>query len=188
MTARRDAKPFPGVLINPLLFEPFPRIRIVSGNKVAFFGINTLWMAERTDLAGLKEIERLDFLHVDRLQQILILGALIFLIMSIATVVATIAPRLAGHVKGLVYFGAIAARTNATEYISDVLRANQPELDSAIAHHIFEMAGICDRKQKFIRWAMWLGLIGFVAGMVWLAVVRITATPSISPTPDHWDH
>ena len=145
-------------------------------------------MAERTDLAGLKEIERLDFLHVDRLQQILILGALIFLIMSIATVVATIAPRLAGHVKGLVYFGAIAARTNATEYISDVLRANQPELDSAIAHHIFEMAGICDRKQKFIRWAMWLGLIGFVAGMVWLAVVRITATPSISPTPDHWDH
>jgi hypothetical protein len=42
VTARRDAKPFPGVLINPLLFEPFPRIRIVGGNQMTFFGINAL--------------------------------------------------------------------------------------------------------------------------------------------------
>jgi hypothetical protein len=31
---------------------------------MAFFGINTVWMAERTQLAGLKEIERLDLFGI----------------------------------------------------------------------------------------------------------------------------
>ena len=127
-------------------------------------------------------------LGLGRLQQGLIITALGSLILSIATVVSIITPRLGGHLKGLIYFGAISTRTSAADYISDVLRANQPQFDAAIAHHIYEIAVICNRKQRRIRWAILFGMIGIVVGMLWLTIHHMAATPSLNSAQDFWSH
>ena len=59
-----DPVSFARVLVNPLFFEPFARIRIVRGNEMESFRICSQRMAERADVAGLEKIERLDLLRV----------------------------------------------------------------------------------------------------------------------------
>lgn len=130
-----------------------------------------------------------NLLQIAPLQQVLIASALMLLGSSIAAVLTVIMPRLGGDFKGIVYFGAISKRATAAEYSTEVLRANRSELDSATAQHIYEIAVICTRKYKRIRWAIWLGLFGSLAGLLWLATLRIPAnTPYVDyPTLSGWN-
>jgi hypothetical protein len=74
------------------------------------------------------------------------------------------------------------------DYISDVFRASKSELDTAVAQHIYELAGICNRKQRRVRLATLAGLAGFIAGFLWLAALRVVAAPEIRWFPDIWQH
>jgi hypothetical protein len=117
-----------------------------------------------------------DFVHTPRLQQGLIISALLFLLFSLGAVIAVVTPQLGGDLRGLIYFKAISNRPTAGDYTADVLRANQPELDTAITQHIYEMAGICARKFGRVRWAILLGLCGFATGLAWLALLHTATT------------
>lgn len=112
-------------------------------------------------------------------EQCLFLATIVVLITSIGLIVSVVIPRLGGDRKGLIYFGAISHRVEGADYTEEVLRATQPEVDSAVATHIYEIARITTRKQILVRWAVLTGLVGFLLGLFWLATQHvISSSPS----------
>ena len=121
-------------------------------------------------------------------KQILLIVTIVFLLISIGTVISIITPRLAGHTKGLVYFGAICNRAKAADYVEEVFRASQLELDSAVALHTYEIAVICHRKQRLIRLSLAVGTLGFLAGLLWITAQHVSPYSSPQVSPDFWNH
>jgi hypothetical protein len=113
--------------------------------------------------------------HIPLPQQFLLGSALGLLVLSITSVIAVLIPRLGGDVKGLVYFKAIASRPTSESYVSEILRATQSELDVSTVQHTYEISKLCVRKYNYVRAAIWLGLVGFAAGMLWLAWLHSAA-------------
>lgn len=68
-----------------------------------------------------------------------------------------IAPRLSSKSgEGLVFFGAVADRKSATEYIFDVGSSSIQELTEARLKHCYDIAVICQQKYKFLKYAIWI--------------------------------
>ena len=61
---RCDAEPLSGVLIDPFLIKPFPRVGIVGCNEVKFLGVDTLRMPKGDYVSGEQKIERLNLVGI----------------------------------------------------------------------------------------------------------------------------
>jgi hypothetical protein len=125
-----------------------------------------------------------DFGHLQMSLMAILVCAFSLLIGSISATVSIVMPRLGGDLRGMIYFKAVASRPTAADYMSEVLRANRPELDSATMQHIYEIATICTRKYERVRWALWLGLFGFIAGFLWILLLHTMTLHNSIGSPD----
>jgi hypothetical protein len=60
VTVRCDSEPLFRMLVDPFLFEPFPRVGIVRCYEVKFFGVDPFWVPKRDYVCRQQEIERFD--------------------------------------------------------------------------------------------------------------------------------
>jgi hypothetical protein len=98
------------------------------------------------------------------------LVSLVFLGVSIGGVVNVVMPRLGGKSSGLIYFKAVSARKNSERYVVDVLSSTDSGLNAALAEHSYEVARISTQKYQHLRFAMWVGVVGFLAGLVFIGL------------------
>lgn len=106
------------------------------------------------------------------LPQWLALASLAFLGTSIGIAIWVVMPRLGGRTKGMIYFRAIAARENSGQYVAEVMSSADSSLSSALAEHSYELARISTRKYKHLQVGMWVGVLGFVAGLAYVGLTR----------------
>jgi Family of unknown function (DUF5706) len=102
----------------------------------------------------------------------LALGCLMSLGISIGAAIYVVMPRLGGNSRGLIYFKAIAARKNSEQYVTDVLSSTDSSLNVALAEHSYEVACISNRKYQHLRLGMWIGALGFLAGLAYIGLTR----------------
>lgn len=78
-----------------------------------------------------------------------------------------IAPRLSSPSnEGIVFFGAVAGRRNAIEYISDVAGFSSRDIIEARLKHCFDISRVCSQKYAQLRRAIWVGLPGLILALV----------------------
>jgi hypothetical protein len=99
-------------------------------------------------------------------------GCLISLGISIGAAIYVVTPRLGGNDRGIIYFGAIAARKNSEQYVTEVLSSTDSSLNAALAEHSYEMARISKRKYRHLRFGVWVGALGFLAGLAYIGLTR----------------
>ena len=102
----------------------------------------------------------------------LALASLLLLLAAMGVAIHIVMPRLGGNSAGLVYFKAIASRKDRQLYVSDVTSCTNTALDSALAEHSYEIAKISTRKYSWLRFGMWIGLSGFIAGLGYIGVTQ----------------
>lgn len=99
-------------------------------------------------------------------------ASLILLLTSIGLAINVVMPRLGGSKEGLIYFRAIACRKMREHYVFDLLSSTQGSLNTALAQHSYELSKICTRKYQYLRIGIWVGLSGFVAGLIFIGLTR----------------
>jgi pycsar effector protein len=87
---------------------------------------------------------------------------------SIVAVVTVVMPRLGGANLGLIYFGAIASRPKSGDYIDEVIASPATNIYRDVLGHCYELAVIAKRKFIGVRIAVWLGILGFAADLIFL--------------------
>lgn len=98
--------------------------------------------------------------------------SLLFLGLSIALAIHVVMPRLAGKHDGLIYFMAIANRKKREQYVAEVLSCTDSSFSVALAEHSYEVARIATRKYTHLRTGMWVGILGFVAGLAYIGLTQ----------------
>jgi hypothetical protein len=99
-------------------------------------------------------------------------ATMLLLVISAACSFLVIAPRLTSSIdEGIVYFGAVARRKSADEYVRDISSKSENDLTEARLKHCYDISGICARKYKYLRNAIWFGL----PGLVGMAIVLLLA-------------
>ncbi len=106
------------------------------------------------------------------LPQWMAFGSLVSLGLSIAIAIFVVMPRLGGSKDGLIYFRAIAARRKREHYVTDLFSSTDMSLNLALAEHSYEVAQISTRKYKYLRVGMWIGTLGFLAGLSYVGLTR----------------
>jgi hypothetical protein len=96
------------------------------------------------------------------------------LLVSAAAGFAVIVPRLGGSTGGVVYFGAVASRKSAGDYLANLAPLTQASLVNARLHHSFELARVCRRKYHMLQVAMWSGVTALMAMLVLVSVLKIS--------------
>lgn len=99
-------------------------------------------------------------------------GCLVSLGISIGAAIYVVMPRLGGNSRGIIYFRAIAARKSSEQYVTDVLSSTDSSLNVALAEHSYEVARISSRKYQHLRFGMWIGALGFLAGLAYVGLTR----------------
>ncbi len=104
--------------------------------------------------------------------QFVFLGAtVIFLVLSAFCSFLVIAPSLASSSgEGIVHFRAVASRTSADEYVRDIASRSEENLTAARLKHCYDISGICARKYRYLKGAIWLVL----PALVGMAVVLLS--------------
>ena len=97
-------------------------------------------------------------------------AALWFLTIAAIFAFATIVPRLTSSGDGVVFFGAVAARSSAREYRTAVIMLSEGELADARLVHCYDLARVCQRKYDALRRAMWCLLPGITAAVCALLI------------------
>lgn len=78
-----------------------------------------------------------------------------------------IAPRLTSPSgEDIVFFGAVASRKNANEYLLDIARHSSGDIIRARLKHCFDVSQVCARKYYLFNKAVWLGLPGLVGTLL----------------------
>jgi Pycsar effector protein len=100
------------------------------------------------------------------------IASLLLLGASNVMAVLVVMPRLGGRHTGLIYFKAISRRKRRSEYVNEVLSSTGASLNVALSEHCYEIAGIATRKYTHLRTGMWLGALGFLAGLAYIGLSR----------------
>jgi len=140
----------------------------LADQKAAFvFAVDSAFLGYLLSAGALRQLRTPGIWH---LPQLLALVSLVFLGVSIGGVVSVVMPRLGGKSSGLIYFKAVAARKNSERYVLDVLSSTDSSLNAALAEHSYEVARISTQKYRHLRFAMWVGVVGFLAGLVFIGL------------------
>jgi pycsar effector protein len=85
--------------------------------------------------------------------------------LSILLAMLVVLPQRGGDSSGLVFWGAIAAKSSAKTYESYLRGASPEALDSALVQHTHEVSVICRTKYRRLAWAMYVGFAGILASV-----------------------
>lgn len=91
--------------------------------------------------------------------KVFVFSGLALLVLGAAATLSflVIAPRLSSASnEGLVFFGAVAARERADEYLQDIAASSQEDLAKARLRHCYDISKICSRKYGLLKKAIWL--------------------------------
>lgn len=88
------------------------------------------------------------------------------LVLCAVACLATVMPRLRGTKRGIIFFAAISEYENSSEYASEVMKKNLPELCEAKLKHTHDLSAICKQKYGSLRWGQWIGAIAVVSTLL----------------------
>lgn len=100
-----------------------------------------------------------------------------------------IIPRTPGSRRGFIFWEAIAEYDSGRDYADQLSGLSPATLFQIKAEHSYVLAGICRRKYKWLRLALWVGAVGLGAALfVFLFLTAPTARqpvagPTQSPPP-----
>ena len=97
--------------------------------------------------------------------------AVALLVGSAVAAFSVIVPRTARGGERIVYFDTVAKYPSRRDYMDDVCRRSDGELASVRLSHCYDVSRICARKYWWLRWAVWLGVIGIALGLPVLATI-----------------
>jgi hypothetical protein len=107
-----------------------------------------------------------NFEHI-RLHVILLPVSTILLTFAAGSAFAVIVPRI-GEGSGIIHFRAVAKRTSAKQFASDVLGTSQSEMFDEQMAYCYELARICTRKYRWLDRSLLSGVLGYAAFLVTL--------------------
>jgi hypothetical protein len=82
-----------------------------------------------------------------------------------------IAPRFSSSGEGIVYFGAVANRKSADDFVCDVASRGEGELTEARLKHCYDISRICVRKYEYLGKAIVVG-VAALAGLAGMLLVK----------------
>ncbi|MDE0838982.1 MAG: DUF5706 domain-containing protein [Kiritimatiellae bacterium] len=91
------------------------------------------------------------------------------LICAVASIL-TVAPRLRGSKRGLIFFGAIAEFPSRNDYAIEIRTKPVDELIEATLMHVHDIAGICVNKFGMVTIGIYTGIVGTVSAIVLLMI------------------
>lgn len=92
----------------------------------------------------------------------LFLATAILLLLSAAFSFLVIVPRLSTSGEGIVYFGAVAKRSSASDYVRDIASRKAPDLAEARLKHCYDISKVCLTKYQQLKKAILFGLPGLI--------------------------
>lgn len=101
-----------------------------------------------------------------RLVQVLAFLATVGLILCAIACIMVVIPRMGATGGGMIYFGSIAKRGSATDYVIDVTRRCAQELCREKLEHTYDLAVVCNRKYGVLRLAQWFGAVASLAALI----------------------
>jgi|Laugresu1bdmlbsd_1035121.scaffolds.fasta_scaffold03129_2 hypothetical protein len=92
--------------------------------------------------------------------------ALLFLGAAATLSFLVIAPRLSSASnEGLVFFGAVAARERADQYLQNIAASSEEDLTKARISHCYDVSKICSRKYGLLKKAIWLTPVSLILAL-----------------------
>jgi len=87
----------------------------------------------------------------------------------------TVVPRLGGSPRGFIFFKSVANYSNADQYISDVVKKQEPDLTAEKLRHCYELAKIAAAKYAAIGVGLRIATVAIICSLVLFV--------SVSPAP-----
>lgn len=84
-------------------------------------------------------------------------------------------PRLKGSARGILFFKAIAAYDNPSDYAEDVLARSEHDLVRSKLQHCYELSKVCSAKYRLLRIGFWVGSVGVAATILYLLLAKSTS-------------
>lgn len=76
-----------------------------------------------------------------------------------------IIPRTPGSRRGFIFWEAIAEYDTGRHYADELSVLSPASLFQVKAEHCFDLAGVCRKKYRYLRWALWVCSVGLVASL-----------------------
>jgi len=77
----------------------------------------------------------------------------------------TVIPRMGGSPRGLIFFKAIAAYSNADEYVSDIVKRTESELAAEKLRHCYELAKVASSKYNVLSMGLRIGAAAILCSL-----------------------
>ena len=74
-------------------------------------------------------------------------------------------PRTSGSRRGFLFWEAVAEYESGRQYFDDLWRLSPPSLVQVKVEHCYEMAKVCRRKYRMLRYALWCGAVGLAGSL-----------------------
>ena len=84
-------------------------------------------------------------------------------------------PRLKGSARGILFFKAIAAHDNPSDYAEEVLARSEHDLVRSKLQHCYELSKVCSAKYRLLRIGFWVGSVGVAATILYLLLAKSTS-------------
>lgn len=74
-------------------------------------------------------------------------------------------PRTPGSRRGFLFWEAVAEYESGRHYFDDLWRLSNPSLVQVKVEHCHELARVCSRKYRMLRYALWCGAVGLAGSL-----------------------
>ncbi len=96
-----------------------------------------------------------------------LIASVLLLVVSAFFSFRVVAPRLTSKSgEGIVFFGSVAAKSDAASYVSEVAAHDPAKITEARLKHCFDVSKVCDRKYASLKKAIWCGLPALAVTLV----------------------
>lgn len=75
-------------------------------------------------------------------------------------------PRTPGSRRGFIFWEAVARHKSGRDYADELSTLSPASLFQIKAEHTFDLAGVCRRKYRMLRWSLWIGAVGLGASLI----------------------
>jgi multisubunit Na+/H+ antiporter MnhB subunit len=113
------------------------------------------------------------------LLDVVALVAMVALAIGAVLALLVVIPRTPGSKRGYIFWEAIAEYRSGRDYADELSALSPATLYQIKAEHTFDLAHVCRRKYKMLRWSLWVGAVGLGAALI----VFLFLTTSRQETP-----
>jgi hypothetical protein len=93
-------------------------------------------------------------------------AAMVALALAAFLAILVVIPRTPGSRRGFVFWEAIAEYESGRHYADELASLSPASLAQAKAEHCFDIAKVCRRKYRVLKYAIWSGTVGLVASLL----------------------